>query len=255
MCCGLYSILWTIRERFTTAAWLILLAIVFDGFDGYIARSMKTTSRIGIELDSFSDFVSFCIAPAILIYSIILWQYRTPGLAVSLIYIFFGALRLSRFNVKAHKEYDIATKMTKPSTYYIEGLPVPGAAGILASLILSFELFEKFEQGITRKAIPILIERIPFLIHSIPVIMIILSFFMISKMRYTSLSRLKITKRISLRTFLLIIVAILLILSYPENMIFIIFSLYLVSGLIDYFVRFYLLHTSKRNIFIKENEK
>jgi CDP-diacylglycerol--serine O-phosphatidyltransferase len=211
-----------------------------DGIDGMVARMTKSTSRLGVEMDSFADFVTFCIAPAVLMYFIVLRQYNTPGLIVAFVYIIFGMFRLARFNLKVLEVHEPPTVSPK-SPYYFEGLPTPAAAGILASFVLTFELFQRFEQGITIKAIPLLMKRMPFLFEFLPVLMIILSFLMISKIRYTSFSRLKISKRMPVRTFVLIVIALLLISAYPENMIFIIFFIYVIYGLIEYFWRAYIM--------------
>ncbi|MDI6640944.1 MAG: CDP-diacylglycerol--serine O-phosphatidyltransferase, partial [Elusimicrobiota bacterium] len=215
---GLYSILSSLQGKFTQSAWLILLAIVLDGIDGIIARTMKKTSLIGIELDSFADFVSFCIAPAILMYYLYLKRFGVGGISVGFAYIVFGAIRLARYNIKS---FESKTYIT-----YLDGLPTPAAGGILASFVLMLELFQKFEQGITAKTIPIVMRQVPFLFKLLPVLVVVLGILMITKFRYASFSRLKLTKRISVRLFILIFVTIILAISYPENIIFILFILY-----------------------------
>jgi CDP-diacylglycerol--serine O-phosphatidyltransferase len=237
---GLYSILCSIKGQFTPASWAIIIGIMCDGVDGMVARITKSSSRLGGELDSFADFVTFCIAPAVRMYFIVLQQYNTPGLIVAFVYIIFGVFRLARFNLKVLETYE--SPAVPKSSYYFEGLPTPAAGGILASFVLTFELFQRFEQGITIKAIPLLMKRMPFLFKFLPVLMIILSFLMISKIRYTGFSRLKISKRVPVRTFVVIIIALLLISAYPENMIFIIFFIYVIYGLIEYFWRAYIMH-------------
>lgn len=231
---GLYSILSSVQGKFTQSAWLVLLAIVFDGIDGVIARTVKKTSLLGIELDSFADFVSFCIAPAILMYYLYLKQFGVGGISVGFAYIVFGAIRLGRYNVKAHQMHSYVS--------YFDGLPTPAAGGILASFVLMLELFQRFEQGITAKTIPIIMKQVPFLFRILPILILALGILMITKLRYTSFSRLKLTKRISIRLFILIFVAIILAISYPENIIFILFSLYVISGILEYFFRIYFMY-------------
>ncbi|MBU2567787.1 MAG: CDP-diacylglycerol--serine O-phosphatidyltransferase, partial [Elusimicrobia bacterium] len=231
MASGMYSILNSIQQRYTAAAWLILLSVFLDGIDGIVARATRTTSLLGVELDSFSDFVSFCIAPVVMMYFIVLKQLGVPGMAVGFVYIVFGALRLAKFNI-------ISFDMKSPAPYF-EGLPTTAAGGILASFVLIFELFERFEQGLTHKAIPVLMNRVPFIFEILPVVILILGFLMVSKLRYTAFSKLKASKRMSLRFFLLLIVAVLLIVAYPENIIFVIFVTYLISGIVNYFWRMY----------------
>lgn len=226
------------------ASWMIMIGIICDGFDGVVARMTKSCSRMGVEMDSFSDFITFCVAPAVLMYFIVLEQYGTPGLAVAFIYILFGMFRLARFNLKVlEASYN---PQPAPKSYYFEGLPTPAAGGILASFVLTFELFQRFEQGVTIKAIPLLMKRMPFMFNLLPVLVIIVSFLMISKIRYSSFSRLSFSKRVPIRSFVLIIVALLLLAAYPENMIFIIFFLYIVYGLVEYFWRAYTLRRKNR---------
>ncbi len=228
---GLYSILNSTKGEFTFSAWLIILAIVFDGLDGLVARATKTTSFIGIELDSFADFVSFCIAPALLMYYVVLAQYKVPGLTLGFIYIVFGAIRLARYNIRTFE--------SKSYLNYFEGLPAPAAGGVLASIVLMFEMFQKFNQGITAKTIPVIMKRVPFLFDSLPVLIAILSFLMITRLHYTRFTKIFNVKRISIRMFVMFIIGGLLIISYPENIIFVIFSLYILSGIFDYFFRIY----------------
>ena len=237
---GLYSILNSAKGEFTLSAWLIILSIVFDGIDGLIARATKTTSYLGVELDSFADLVSFCIAPALLMYYIVLKQYNIPGLAVGFIYVVFGAIRLAKYNIKS---FEMKTYLN-----YFEGLPTPAAGGILASIVLMFELFQKSNQGITVKTIPVIMKRIPFLFNSLPVLIVILSFLMITKLHYTRLARVFKVRRISIRMFILFVVGLLLIISYPENIIFIVFLLYILSGIIDYLFRMYMLRIRRFKI-------
>jgi len=242
---GTYSIFSSIKSNYTLSAWLIIISIICDGIDGLLARATKSTSYFGIEFDSFADFVSFCIAPSILMYFVVMHTYKTPGIIVCFIYIMFGAFRLAKFNIKTIKEKENNTKTT-----YFEGLPTPASAGILSSIVLMFELFQKFENGITSKTIPILMKKIPVIFNLIPLIIILISFLMITKIQYTSFSKMKLSKKVSLRTFLLIVIGLLLIIAYPENVIFIFFSIYLISGIIEYIMKLYY---SKKYI-IKRNE-
>ena len=232
---GFYSIVATINGRYTVAAWAIIVAIFSDGFDGMIARLTKTTSLLGVEFDSFSDFVSFCIAPVILMYVIVLEHYHFPGLIVGFVYILCGSFRLARFNIMELKgKFNGIPSPSSEPILHFEGLPTPAGAGILASFVLVFELFDKFEQGITKKTIPLLMQQVPILFNLIPILMIIISFIMISKIKYMSIKRFNMIRRVRVQTFILIIVAVLLVFSFPENMVFIIFSMYLLSGLLEY---------------------
>jgi CDP-diacylglycerol--serine O-phosphatidyltransferase len=109
-----------------------MASIIMDMVDGRIARMTNTTSRFGLEFDSLSDLISFGVAPAVLMYQMVLSGMNNPGIAIALFYVIAGALRLARFNVKA-QDGESCTEFS--------GLPIPAAAGMLASFVLSYELF------------------------------------------------------------------------------------------------------------------
>ena len=92
MYCGLLSILYTLDGDFKSAGWMILLALLFDGSDGHIARLTKSTSNFGKELDSLADVVSFGVAPAILVYKSILFDFQRIGIFLVTVYAITGAL-------------------------------------------------------------------------------------------------------------------------------------------------------------------
>ena len=81
------------KGNFVLAAWLILLALVFDGLDGRIARMTNTTSQFGVEFDSLADVVSFGIAPSMLLYFFIGNEFGRFGILVFSLYVIFGAIR------------------------------------------------------------------------------------------------------------------------------------------------------------------
>jgi CDP-diacylglycerol---serine O-phosphatidyltransferase len=129
LCAGLTAIRMTIEARYELAIYAVLAAAVLDGLDGRIARFLKSTSKFGAELDSLSDFVSFGVAPAILLYGWILHEVRSFGWLAALVLAIAGALRLARFNVQADVE--------KPAWQgnFFTGVPAPAGA-ILALLPL-----------------------------------------------------------------------------------------------------------------------
>ena len=159
------------------------------------------------------------------------------------LYVVFGALRLARYNVRSYE--------AKTLTPYFEGLPTPAAGGIIASIVLMFELLQRFEQGVTAKTIPIIMERIPVIFNFIPGIMILLSFLMITNLRYVGFSKMRTSKKISLNMFIILIVAVLLVIAYPENMIFIMFSIYVLSGIFEYVWR--MNHIQREKVKIEKN--
>jgi CDP-diacylglycerol--serine O-phosphatidyltransferase len=120
-------------DDFYRASLLIIFALFFDMLDGRVARLTKTQSAFGLQIDSLADVVSFGVAPAILVYNWSLKQLGVPGLVVSFLFCAAGAVRLARFNVLSMGE---GGKPTKPGKYIV-GLPVPGAAGVLISLVIA----------------------------------------------------------------------------------------------------------------------
>ncbi len=123
---GFYSIVASNHRDYSTAAWAILAAGVFDMLDGRIARLAKATSQFGLEYDSLSDLLSFGVAPAILLYQWALEPYDRLGWIAAFLYLACGALRLARFNINTE---------TQPKNYF-QGLPIPMAAGMVANFVL-----------------------------------------------------------------------------------------------------------------------
>jgi CDP-diacylglycerol---serine O-phosphatidyltransferase len=118
---------------FYRAALLIVFAMFFDTLDGRVARMTKTQSAFGLQIDSLADVVSFGVAPALLVYQWTLHRLGTIGLVTSFLFVACGAVRLARFNVLSTGEDG---KPSKPSKYIV-GLPIPGAAGILVSIVVA----------------------------------------------------------------------------------------------------------------------
>src|SRR5688572_11454047 len=120
-------------DDYYRASLLLVYALFFDMLDGRVARLTKTQSAFGLQIDSLADVVSFGVAPALLVYKWSLYQKETLGLVAAFTFAAAGAVRLARFNVLSMGD---SGKPTKPGKYII-GLPVPGAAGILVSLVVA----------------------------------------------------------------------------------------------------------------------
>ena len=134
LCAGMTSIRYALDERWELAVSLIIAAAVLDGLDGRSARMLKLTSRLGAELDSLADFLSFGVAPALLVYLWTLNGVRGFGWAVALVFATCCALRLARFNT----ELDLPDRPLW-SHFFFTGIPAPAAAGLaILPLILSF---------------------------------------------------------------------------------------------------------------------
>lgn len=225
---GFFSLHYSISLNFTAAAWAIIIAIIMDIIDGRVARVMHAESSFGIELDSLADFLSFGIAPAVLMYQILLKDMGRIGFAIAIFFIIASALRLARFNSKAHENREVTT--------HFEGLPTPAAGGIIASFVLSYELFAGGPE-LTAKTIPLLMKKMPLFFKTMPFLIVIMSIFLISKIEYSNFKRLNFARPHSFQFLVLLIIAIVLIFTYPQNTIFLIYILYFLSGIFGYFLR------------------
>ncbi len=137
LCIGLSSIRFALMGRYEFAILAILIAGLFDALDGRLARLLGVSSDFGAELDSLSDFVSFGVAPAVVVYIVSLDQWRGIGWAFSLMFAVCMALRLARFNIQSRLDED---ESPVPAGYFV-GVPAPAAAWIgCLPLIVGFAL-------------------------------------------------------------------------------------------------------------------
>jgi CDP-diacylglycerol--serine O-phosphatidyltransferase len=234
---GIVSAVASMDGHFIRAAWCLIGALGCDILDGRIARMTKTTSDFGMQLDSLSDLISFGVAPAILMYMLILNTMGKIGIAIAVLFVLCCALRLARFNVLAqsgevHKHF--------------VGLPTPASAGVILSFVLSYELLGPTGVTLNIKTIPVLIQLMPAFFKAMPIVMVALSFLMVSNIPYLSFKRLNLTRVRTIQLFALLIVLVILVLVYPQNIFFIIFSIYAASGLLIYVPRI-LWHSRRRH--------
>lgn len=136
LCSGMTAIRFAMLDRFEWAVLCVVIAGIFDGLDGRMARLLGGTSKFGAELDSLSDFCAFGVAPAVILHY---WSLRyggSLGWAICLLYATCCALRLARFNTA------IGDDTLPPYAYrYFQGVPAPAAAGLaLLPMMISFEL-------------------------------------------------------------------------------------------------------------------
>lgn len=125
---GFFSIIQAIRGEFLLASYAIVVAAIFDQLDGRLARLTRSTSKFGAEYDSICDVVSFGVAPALLLFQWALEPFGRVGWVACFLFVACGALRLARFNVQVNVV----------EGNYFQGLPIPMAAGIVASSVLAF---------------------------------------------------------------------------------------------------------------------
>jgi CDP-diacylglycerol--serine O-phosphatidyltransferase len=224
LACGFLSVLASVDGNFNKAAWMIMLAIAFDMVDGRVARLTKTTSSFGMQFDSLCDLVSFGVAPAIMMYLLVFSQMANSkiGIGIALLFVITSAMRLAKFNVKAQEN-------TEPSNNF-SGLPTPASAGVMASFVLSWEIFDG--SVLNFKTIPILMERMPFFFKVMPLLMVVISFLMISNVPYTALKKFKLSRPKTMQLMALIIVLLIVVLLYPQNTFFLIFLTYALSGVV-----------------------
>jgi CDP-diacylglycerol--serine O-phosphatidyltransferase len=138
LCAGLTSIRLALQDRWELAVVAIIVAGIFDGLDGRLARLLKATSKFGAELDSLSDIVAFGVAPGVVLYT---WSLHEAGGLGWIVVLVFGvscALRLARFNI-AIEDPDRPAFMAN----FFTGVPAPGGAGLaLLPMMISFQGFE-----------------------------------------------------------------------------------------------------------------
>ncbi len=207
VCIGLSSIKFAFDEKFTLSIIAIIVAAIIDGLDGRIARLIQGTSKVGKELDSLTDVISFGVAPAFIMYFWKLNELGRIGWLICLIYVVCVALRLARFNVNSGKE---------PSwrDNFFEGVPSP-AGGVIVLMPLVYSLSE----------IQIFSINYDYLV---PILFVIVSILLISKVPTYALKKISVPRNMTI--FLLLAVALYfgLLLIYTFNAI-------VISGLM-YFI-------------------
>ena len=181
-----------VAHSYHEALAFILGACVFDLLDGRVARLGGHESPFGREFDSLADVVSFGLAPALLVYQIVLKDFHRTGWVIAFVYLLCGTLRLARFNCIAAASKD-ADEAKEQANEFV-GFPIPAAAGLIASLTLFMLWLEEGERTIGRWK------------FALPALLLFLSFMMFSHVRYPSFKGLSWRTQRSLPRFLLIIV-------------------------------------------------
>ena len=203
---GFYSIVSAVSGHFEVAAVMIVIAFVCDGLDGRIARASRTSSQFGVEYDSLSDVVAFGVAPAMLAFSWALKPIGSLGIGVSGIFVLCGALRLARFNVQT----------ASADKHRFVGLPIPGAAVMIASLALAYSYFE-FDSPRT-----LCIIMVP--------ITLALGGLMISRVPYPSFKTVKVDKRAQVELVIMMMVFAAMLFAMPQLTAFLLSAGYVLSG-------------------------
>lgn len=204
---GFLGMIYAIEGQYEYTALCILGSCLFDGLDGKVARLTNTTSEFGVQFDSLADLVAFGVTPALTLY---LWQlhsYGNLGLMACFLLVACGALRLARFNVQA----------AVTSKKFFVGLPIPAQASTLASLILfAPHLPEAWATDVLPTATLVLVY--------------VLSFLMVSTMRYASFKEYGFIKAHPFSSMVTVILLFVMVASRPKMLGFVFFMVYILSG-------------------------
>lgn len=204
-------------HKFHDAIWFILAAFVFDFLDGRLARLGGHDSPFGREFDSLADVVSFGIAPALLVYQIVLGEFENLGWIIAGIYLACGALRLARFNcVAANGGLQDGKNFT--------GFPIPAAAGMIASITLFMLWLDEGQRTIGHWK------------YALPPLMLFLSFMMFSRFKYPSFKAISWRTKQSLPRFLFVIALLAVTWRFYQWMTAILFLGYLLYGFLRPFL-------------------
>lgn len=210
---GFMSILSTADKDYVSAAWLVILAAIFDTLDGVMARLTKSSSEFGVELDSLSDLVSFGVAPSFMIYRLGLHSLGPIGTLSSAMVMVFGGLRLARFNVQ----------LVGFDKEYFKGLPIPSSAIVISSFVLSF--YDRAMGALDADAMVL------------PIVAVALSLLMVSTVRYDTIP--KFSRR-AIRShplkFSVFVISLVIIVATLGKALFWLFVLYIFGGLIRWLI-------------------
>jgi len=211
---GFYSILASLKGLYVDASWAIIIAMVFDGLDGWVARLTHSTTRFGIELDSLSDLVAFGVAPAVMLFKWNLASYGRIGWSAAFLFMACGALRLARYNVQ----------MGSAESKSFTGMPIPGAATIVATMVI---FYYEIWQTVPAKNIYILL------------LTFILAVLMVSTLRFHGAKEIDFSKRKPFWILVAIVVGFAIIVMHPPIALFIFAMIYLFEGIIENIFLFY----------------
>jgi CDP-diacylglycerol--serine O-phosphatidyltransferase len=213
---------------YTQAVWLILAAVVFDSLDGRLARMGGRSSLFGAEFDSLADVVSFGMAPALMVFFLILapreeyqW-FRELGWVIAFIYLLCGAVRLARFNVITNP---LLHRAEAESSKDFVGLPIPAAAGTVASLVLLLLNMAANARELRQLTL------------TLPLILILVAFLMVSTIRYPSFKQVNWETRTRVRTLIIVFIGLILVVRLQEVALCFLFLGYIAYGLFAHYQR------------------
>ncbi|QYJ90933.1 CDP-diacylglycerol--serine O-phosphatidyltransferase [Shewanella halotolerans] len=202
---GFYAVIASMNGHFEAAAIAIFVAMIFDGLDGRVARMTNTQSAFGAEYDSMADMVSFGVAPALIAYNWALADLGKVGWLAAFIYCAGAALRLARFNTQV----GVADKR------YFQGLASPAAAAIIAGAIWTGTYYEIEGQQVSILALLMTAGA---------------GLLMVSNFRYYSFKDYDWRGRVNFMVILALVGLFVVVSVQPATILFIVFSLYALSG-------------------------
>jgi len=213
----------TAPDHYRTAVWFIFGAAVFDSLDGRLARLGGRESLFGAEFDSLADVVSFGIAPALMMFFLILspsqgipW-FRNIGWFVGFVYLLCAAMRLARFNVITNPL--LHPEQKELSNDFI-GLPVPAAAATVAALVLFLLKLADLDKSLNRYAL------------GLPFLMLLIAFLMMSTVRYPSGKKVDLQTQTKARRFVVLIICAGFLVLFKEIAFICVCLVYIFYGLI-----------------------
>lgn len=205
-------------KDFHLAIFLILAACFFDALDGRLARMKGQESMFGREFDSLADIVSFGIAPALLVMDIVLKSFDNRlGWTVAFIYLLCGAMRLARFNCLSQAASESKSEVKDRD---FVGFPIPAAAGLIASLTMFMIWVNEGDKDLGPWRYVLL------------VLMLLLSFMMLSEFRYPSFKAMNWRAKKSLIWLFVAVLVLVCAVNFVEFVPLIIFLSYLIYGLV-----------------------
>ena len=219
-----------ISEYFTQAVWFILCSVICDALDGRVARLGGRESLFGKEFDSIADVVSFGVAPSLTMLFLILQPtekypfFLQIGWLIAFVYLLCASVRLARFNVLTHPMLTPIERLKESKDFL--GLPVPAAAGMIASLVLVLNSLELRGLAIV-----------------LPPLMLAIAVLMVSNISYPSFKDLDWHTSTRLKTFIYLIFGLAIIFIIKELAFALLFLSYIMYGPIRHFCRIY--HTRK----------
>jgi CDP-diacylglycerol--serine O-phosphatidyltransferase len=202
---GFFSIIETLHGHYRAAALWIMVAAILDALDGILARSTRTQSDFGLQLDSLADAVSFGCGAALLLYSWGLRPARTSGIFFSFLFLAAGVLRLARYNIRSKSQ---------PDRRHYTGYTVPSSAMLFVAIVLLHP--QPLRTGLQSALLAALV--------------VFVAFCMVSTIPYRNFLNFNLRRRIDLRTAFLLAVAVVTMIFYTRYLILGFFVFNLLSG-------------------------